>query len=1345
MRRLRSLDFGAHRCLVAKVAAAADPCKNLHVITLNIGSMAKHLGQLVELLLTHCPHILLLQEAKTTDHELRAWRHRLRDLGYCIYIDRDHDLACIWRRGLNIARIRPPDALSTYRLNYYALQLKDTRILLRNVHYPSNKDSDRRALEETLNECDQATFFVDVGDFNSTPKARLNSVVLMPSVATYRLNPLSDVFSTTIDGARVSAALFRGARVIGLAPLVGVQHRPVSLHLEMVPITSQCFRWNCSRPVPGYDLWDPAAVDVFRGLISSDLNEAWRLWHSLAGGAPAPSRISPHGPWTAGWAVGADSAELAVLWRRCRQALAMGTSWGDDRAEALLSQISGLIDRNTAARREVWRADMQDRAHAAKWVKNRTTADCDIQHTMDWVASDEGSVDASLSAIKCSAEEVQEATSIELAGRWNAGIYRYDRKQSGVQLSRLATLTTIFVATAAEPPPLVMPPLPGYMMSADYFGVIPFDDALISPWVPGHILRYAPTGSTSLDGWDGAALKYLDETSKAMLCLLLDECNKGRFPEFFEQARSVGIPKNDGTTDRRPLTIMSAIYRCWARRIARHIAIWMDRFMPPEVYGARPNKSAADAAWDLALDVDLHRVDKTELIVATLDQKQCFDRLSIEQLIALARCIGMPSACCHALLLYKRIERHLFIDGQPTGHVIFGNHIRGVPQGCPIAVNFCNLTSWAWQLSIRRLGLPVKCGSFLDDRLLRSSVGAQPLADAIKATKAIDDCFGAELNTKKSRWGGTTAPRSTQIALLGDIPNVKVLLYLGVDIVLRGGAKRAIRIRMGTRVADLRRRCTVIRCLPPAQRGILVSDAIQGLWLDGGTAISTSTLRQTLSTTAAALRGTDAPRYKRRARLAEHLLGPGVHRTLGSAASIYRGCLQLTRLLAKGLTSAGTIEKLWRARPSCAGPLYALQNALAALRITWSAPLTLTAGDLTFGLDTSDEHYIEPLEIGEFARPAAPRQKFASALRRFLRDAVARCLALDRPRDYSTLERGIHDDDGFRHLMYSVMHRQSGPALLSAGQWTKVHLHIAKLEDDDLCVRCGDAPEFLQHRLWDCKCNAPYRAKLNAAVSRARDFPSSLPLSIARTGIAPKGWSLLSLPEYAALLDYLWCVSADATIALARNHRDLQPALPFAYDAVQAMRSIKIPFLVSSAPMPLPRRLRDPKTHLSGSILPPADFSGFAIYVDGSYTCNEDGSSIAGWGCYVVGPVGPPTSLCGPITIRGPHAPDQFIYKLSNNVAEVVAIWHAVQFISRLPAPCTCAIIFDSMYAAYTVRQSWRAKSNLALVRHVGSWVSRAAALVDLQWFWVRGHSRVAGNEAADKLAKRGSKGETLG
>ena len=88
-----------------------------------------------------------------------------------------------------------------------------------------------------------------------------------------------------------------------------------------------------------------------------------------------------------------------------------------------------------------------------------------------------------------------------------------------------------------------------------------------------------------LDGWLGEFIKELDPTSALLLCDLLDDCNEGNFPDFFVQARTVGIPKNDGTNDRRPLTVMSALYRLWARRIARHTGAWMDFYMPKTAYG----------------------------------------------------------------------------------------------------------------------------------------------------------------------------------------------------------------------------------------------------------------------------------------------------------------------------------------------------------------------------------------------------------------------------------------------------------------------------------------------------------------------------------------------------------------------------------------------------------------------------------------------------------------------------------------------------------------------------------------------------------------------------------------
>ena len=112
--------------------------------------------------------------------------------------------------------------------------------------------------------------------------------------------------------------------------------------------------------------------------------------------------------------------------------------------------------------------------------------------------------------------------------------------------------------------------------------------------------------------------------------------------------------------------------------------------------------------------------------------------------------------------------------------------------------------------------------------------------------------------------------------------------------------------------------------------------------------------------------------------------------------------------------------------------------------------------------------------------------------------------------------------------------------------------------------------------------------------------------------------------------------------------------------------------------------------------------------------------------------------------IRGSLAPDQFVLKLSNNVAEVVAIFYALRFILSLRDQPRCSIIFDSKYAAFTIRQVWRPRSNLTLIRKTGAMAVQAAQQSALEWHWVRGHSRIEGNECADKLAKQGATGVRL-
>ena len=113
-------------------------------------------------------------------------------------------LACIARHGLNSCQIRGPECVEGCKLGYYALQLRDTRVSLRNVHYPFEGPSERAKLEQELESVDIARCLVDLGHFNSQPARRIGDHVLMPNVKTWRKNAGSSTFGSCVDGARLS-------------------------------------------------------------------------------------------------------------------------------------------------------------------------------------------------------------------------------------------------------------------------------------------------------------------------------------------------------------------------------------------------------------------------------------------------------------------------------------------------------------------------------------------------------------------------------------------------------------------------------------------------------------------------------------------------------------------------------------------------------------------------------------------------------------------------------------------------------------------------------------------------------------------------------------------------------------------------------------------------------------------------------------------------------------------------------------------------------------------------------------------------------------------------------------
>ena len=158
------------------------------------------------------------------------------------------------------------------------------------------------------------------------------------------------------------------------------------------------------------------------------------------------------------------------------------------------------------------------------------------------------------------------------------------------------------------------------------------------------------------------------------------------------------------------------------------------------------------------------------------------------------------------------------------------------------------------------------------------------------------------------------------------------------------------------------------------------------------------------------------------------------------------------------------------------------------------------------------------------------------------------------------------------------------PSLLCSGQWSKMELVVARLAEALSEVQGGS--------------REPHAPLVALPGERAVQVTVELvgPCSCQFSGLLASHTSALqesrrqagtsSLEEFRCLLNYLWCCAADGTTALAREYWGLPEVPPFAFDRVQAEKSMITPFWVPSAPMPLPGSLRPRRSKAPGSPVP---------------------------------------------------------------------------------------------------------------------------------------------------------------
>eukprot|EP00974_Lingulodinium_polyedra_P080664 7815468-Lingulodinium_polyedra.AAC.1 len=74
--------------------------------------------------------------------------------------------------------------------------------------------------------------------------------------------------------------------------------------------------------------------------------------------------------------------------------------------------------------------------------------------------------------------------------------------------------------------------------------------------------------------------------------------------------------------DRRPIWLLPMLYRVWRAGRAKDVAAWLARWG-----GGNPNRSAAELAWELAVELEAAEAAGDAIAGVALDWRKAFDRI----------------------------------------------------------------------------------------------------------------------------------------------------------------------------------------------------------------------------------------------------------------------------------------------------------------------------------------------------------------------------------------------------------------------------------------------------------------------------------------------------------------------------------------------------------------------------------------------------------------------------------------------------------------------------------------------------------------------------------------------
>ncbi|CAE7630128.1 unnamed protein product [Symbiodinium sp. CCMP2592] len=277
----------------------------------------------------------------------------------------------------------------------------------------------------------------------------------------------------------------------------------------------------------------------------------------------------------------------------------------------------------------------------------------------------------------------------------------------------------------------------------------------VEAWL--HVARkLSPKKAAGPCGWHNHDLKLLPQEAVADLAQIMHGYLATGFPADIMRARVAVLSKvanPDSAAQARPITVLSCLFRFWARVLCTQVlATWSHR-LPASIVGCLRGRSALDLSYSIQALVEDSLINSTDLSGFCLDLRKAFNFLPRAPLSDLLQRLGVPPAiaeCWRKSL--SRVSRCFQVRGSlgpPLGSST------GAPEGDPTSV--LGMIAVCWMFVSLLQGL-VEPKAYVDN-LSWSSDAPDNHAPAILVLQDFVSSLRLEIDWKKTyQWA--TSPTS---------------------------------------------------------------------------------------------------------------------------------------------------------------------------------------------------------------------------------------------------------------------------------------------------------------------------------------------------------------------------------------------------------------------------------------------------------------------------------------------------------------------------------------------------------------------------------------------------------